>query len=227
MRSYSLNPEAAKGAGMTSRIEETGRYVGTFTRAEIVTSKKNTEGVEFTFTSTDGRTADYLTCWTYNADGRELYGYKILQAVMTCLRVKNVEPAAMKFTDRDGAPRNANGFPALTGKPIGLLLQREEYEKQDGSIGFKFNIVAPFDPTTGLAAGEILDRKTTAEYIDRILPTLRDKPAQARRDAPSTQYTSSGHPANQRPASSGNGLADLDDDIPFNVYGPRRQSYVL
>lgn len=212
MRSYSLDPTAAQQAGVSNRITETGRYTGRFTRAESVLSRQQSEGVEFTFESDDGQTADFLTCWTYNAEGKELYGYKVLMAVMTCLRVKQLAPRAMMFQRHDG-PHKANGFPDLMGKPIGLLLQREEYEKQNGDIGYKFNIALPFEPSTGLTAGEILSKATAPGGVDKALAGLRDKPLKGR-SAPSS-YASSGHPANRTPGSGGSGLADMDDDIPF------------
>lgn len=206
-RSYSLDPEQARQAGVSNRITESGRYVGRFTRAEAIKSRQNTEGVEFTFETDDGQTADYLTCWTYNERGESLYGFKVLMAVMTCLRVKQLAPRQMQFQGRDGA-RVADGFPDLMDKPIGLLLQREEYAKQDGSTGFKFNIALPFDAASNLTAGEILGKATTPVALDKAQAALRDKPLQKRRET-THEYASGGHPAN------GGGLGDMDDDIPF------------
>lgn len=206
-RTYSLDPEQAKQAGVSNRIVESGRYLGRFTRAEAIKSRQNTEGVEFTFETDDGQTADYLTCWTYNERGESLYGLKVLMAVMTCLRVKQLAPKQMQFQGRDGA-RVGDGFPDLMDKPIGLLLQREEYAKQDGSTGFKFNIALPFDAASNLTAGEILGKATTPAALDKAQAALRDKPLQKRREA-AHEYASSGHPAN------GGGVGDMDDDIPF------------
>lgn len=211
MRSYNLDPNQAKQAGVSNRITESGMYTGRFVRAEAIKSRQETEGVEFTFESVDGQTADFLTCWTYNADGKELYGLKVLMAVMTCLRVKQLAPREMMFQKHDGSQRGI-GYPDLTNKPIGLLLQREEYEKQDGSVGFKFNIALPFEASSGLTAREILSSVTAPNDMERALAGLRDKPLKSR---PDTQYASSGHPANRVPGSGGSGLAGMDDDIPF------------
>ena len=69
---YTLNPEAAKQAdNLFSRIEEKGKYLGMLTRAEPITSKKGSKGVDFSFKSETGATADYLTIWTHNGDGKQ------------------------------------------------------------------------------------------------------------------------------------------------------------
>lgn len=208
-RSYSLNADLAKAAGVSNRITETGRYVGHFTRAEAIVSRQRTEGVEFTFESDDGQTADFLSCWTYNERGESLYGLKVLNAVMTCMRVKQLAPRQMQFQGRDGA-RVADGFPDLMNKPIGLLLQREEYEKRDGSAGYKFSIALPFEASTGLTAGEILGKVTTPVGAAKALAGLRDRPMQRRAES-TYEYASSGHPAN----SSSVGDAFDDQEIPF------------
>lgn len=207
-RSYSLDTEQAKAAGVSNRITESGKYVGRFTRAEAIVSRQHTEGVEFTFETDDGQTADFLTCWTYNERGESLYGLKVLNAVMTCMRVKQLAPRQMQFQGRDGA-RVAEGFPDLMDKRIGLLLQREEYVKRDGETGYKFNIALPFEASSGLTAGEILGKVTAPVALDKAHASLRDKPVQQRR--PPTEHASSGHPAN----GYGNGLGDMDSDIPF------------
>ena len=93
-------------------------------------------------------------------------------------------------------------FPELTNKRIGLLLQREEYEKSNGSIGAKVNIVGCFDAESELTASEILARKTEPETLARMVAALRDKPMKGTR------------PTAAEPQHDG-GIADMDDDIPF------------
>lgn len=209
-RSYTLDAEQARAAGVSNRITETGKYVGKFTRAEEVVSRSKTEGVEFTFESNDGRTADFLTCWTYNEAGDALYGLKVLNAVLTCLRVKQITPSKMQIQGRDGV-RQANGFPDLMGKPIGLLLQREDYIKTDGLATFKFNIALPFEASSELTAGEILSKATSPVGLAKATAALRDKAPRAAAPRTNTTYASTSHAAN----GGGAGLADIDDDIPF------------
>ncbi len=207
-RSYALDPKSAAQAGANTYINETGKYKGRFTRAEIVTSRQSTEGVEFSFVSDEGLRADYLTLWTYNAKGEALPSLKALNAIMACLRLRALDPASITVTDFNGT-RTASGFPALMGKPIGVVLQREEYEKtsrdQNGEplIGYKFNLLAPFDAQTELMAGEILAKASAPEQLAKMLATLKDKPMQSRTMKPA-----------RSPAAAG-GVEDLDSDIPF------------
>lgn len=200
LRSYTLDADLAKQVGTRLRITRSGKYVGRFTRAELVVSRQKSEGVEFSFESDDGRTADYLSCWTHNVDGRELYGLKVLNAVLTCLGVREIVAKPATLQDRHGGTRDARIFPQLLDRPIGLVLQREEYLKQDGSVGWKFNVVAPFEAARGLTAGEILAKADAPEQLERMIAGLRDKTLPQR---PTAGIVASG------------GLADLDDDIPF------------
>lgn len=208
-RSYNLNPDQARQADTGSnRITETGKYSGRFTRAEAVKSKQQTEGIEFAFEADNGQSADFLTLWTYNADGKELFGLKVLNALMTCMRVKTINPqqGMVEKWDRDSGSKTkmaATIYPELMGKPIGLLLQREEYTKQDNSIGSKFNIYGCFEAATELVASEILEKATKAEKLPRIVASLHDKPMQKQRVA--SAYAS----------QLGDTFADMKDDIPF------------
>lgn len=210
-RSYDLNTKSAAAADNTmSRIDETGKYVGTLTRAEAVTSKQGTEGVEFSFRADDGATADFLTLWTYNRAGDELPSLKVLNAMMTVLRVKTIRPTQgqVEKWDPDSRSREkvaATIFPELTGKRIGLLLQREEYEKQNGDVGSKMNLYSVFDADSELTASEILSRRTQPEVLAKMVATLRDKPLKGRSTVTRQATT----------APAGNGDAFDDDDIPF------------
>jgi hypothetical protein len=207
--SYSLDTTAAReGDTQNLRITETGAYIGAFTKAEKVTSKKGTTGVEFSFLSREKQSADFLTLWTVNEAGEQIYGFKQLMALMTCMRVKDVSETkgtVEKFEDGQKVKVAATIHPELTGKPIGILLQREEYEKNNGQIGHKFNLVGFFDPQTRMTATEILDKAGTAEKLDKMVAALKDKPLQKR------AAMNHGTPAGE-PAPTG----DMpDDEIPW------------
>lgn len=208
-RSYNLNPEQAKQAdNVGNRITETGKYIGVFTKAESIKSKSQTEGIEFSFQSSGGQSADFLTIWTYNKEGQEIFGLKQLNAIMTCLKVKTITPTDGQVEKWEGGSKAkvpATIYPELMGKKIGVLLQREEYFKADGSTGKKFNIYACFEPESEMVASEILERATVAAKLPKILATLKDRPAQARSAAP----------AGAAPAKTGGAFDELDDDIPF------------
>ncbi len=210
MRTYDLNPEQAKQAE-SARITETGKYVGVFTAAYGTESQKHTEGIEFAFKTDDGRTADFLTLWTYNADNKELFGLKVLNALMTCARVKRLAPAAGTIDKWENGQRvkvAAQVFPDLTNKRVGLLLQREEYRKQDGSTGNKFNIVGAFDAESEMTASEILAKASKPEKLAGMVASLRDKLLVGGGSAGSHSSA---------PAENGGG-GFPDDDIPFGAH---------
>src|SRR5690606_30038956 len=163
-------------------------------------------GVEFSFKADDGSTADFLTLWTYNAKGDALPSLKALNAMMTVARVRNLTPTqgTVEKWDAQAGQRMqmaATIFPELTNKRMGLLLQREEYEKNNGDIGTKVNIVGCFDPETELTASEILAQKTTPETLAKMVAALKDKPLKNRR--------------HYEPAGDQYGPGSIDDDIPF------------
>jgi hypothetical protein len=207
---YALNTQAAKEADQKGgSINETGKYAGTFTRAENVKSKGGTLGVEFSFRSDDGKSADYLTLWTKNAEGKELYGFKTLMAIMTCLKVKNIAPVMRsieKYSHDAQAKQTvqAEVFPDLMNKPIGLLIQMEEYENKDKTATkWKPSIYAPFQKDGSFTASEILNKAVKAETMEKMLAALHDRPlrGKAAQAAPVTPAPSS--------------FDDFDDDIPF------------
>lgn len=209
MSTYALDTDAAKQADNGgARINETGKYIGQFAKAKKVISKQGTEGIEFSFEATNGQTADYLTVWTINKDGEQIYGYKQLMALMTCLKVRNIETKAGEVEEYDSVAKQvvkakAEIFPALMGKPIGVLLQMEEYEKKDGTVGEKAAFAGFFDPQTEQTAAEILEKREAgalANMVSRLLPVKRLKGSRPVQSADAQCST----PDNFR-----------DDDIPF------------
>lgn len=208
---YNLDPKAAAAADVIfSKIEQKGKYLGTLTRAESVTSKKGTKGIDLSFRANTGETADYLTLWTHNADGKQLMGFNTLMAIMTCLRVKtlNAEDGEIEKYDQDQAKRvkvTVPLFKELMGKPIGLLLAMEEYPKTAGGTAWKPVISAAFDENE-FTASEILSQAKTPETLTKMVMALRDKPLKGSASAP-VSHGESDHPAGQ--------FDDFPDSIPF------------
>lgn len=207
---YTLNTEAAKQAdNINQRIDSSGKYMGVLTRAEPITSKKGSKGVDMSFRSDTGATADYLTLWTHNADGKQLQGFNVLMAIMTCLRVRDLKPqdGTVEKWDADQQKRVTMTVPLfkeLMGKPLGLLLHMEEYAKTAGGTAWKPMISAPFDKDE-FTASEILNKAKAPEILAKMVLSLRDRPLKAGSSIPSATATTS---------SSGS-FDDMDSDLPF------------
>lgn len=203
---YTLDTNAAKQAdNINLRIDQTGKYLGIFTRAEQTTSTKGTKGVDFSYKSDAGATADYLTIWTHNASGEPLHGFKVLMAIMTCMRVKSLSAAQGEVEKYDQASKSRIKvtvplFSDLMNKQIGLLLQMEEYAKTAGGTAWKPTIFAAFDKDE-FTASEILSKAVKPETLGRMVQSLKDRPLKG-----------TAAPAHSDKAS---GFDDFEDDIPF------------
>ncbi len=205
---YILDQNAAKAADvMHSKIEQKGAYVGTFTRAEPIISKKGTQGVDLSFKTNNSETADYLTLWTHGADGDQLPGFKVLMSIMTCLRVTSLasEIGEIEKYNPDTKQREKVSIPLYKGlmnKQIGLLFFMEEYPKTAGGTAWKPIISAAYDEK-GFTASEILNKKTAPELVEKMKAQLKDRP-----------YKGAG---SQQPTSSASHFDDLPipDDFPF------------
>ncbi|KAG0186340.1 hypothetical protein DFQ28_008028 [Apophysomyces sp. BC1034] len=178
---YSLDTNAARQADeRNGRITEIGKYAGIFTRSEDVTSSKGTRGVDFAFETPERLSANF-TLWTMNAKGEPLFGFKQLQALMACLRIKSTTPtrAIVKKWDRETSSIqefDAEVFKELMDKKVGILFETEDYLKKDGSIGTKVVPAAFFEASSGLMAGEILDRKVEPVQLSKMILALRHRP---------------------------------------------------
>ncbi|KCB26243.1 hypothetical protein [Bordetella hinzii] len=217
---YKLDTQAAKQADSTGgRISEKGKYVGKFTRAEhVVSDRTGTMGIDFDFVTDSGQRARF-SIYTRRSDGTNTYGFKQLNAIMTCLGLRELadpKNVPAKVYDHDQGKEVevvVPQFPELLGKPIGLLLHMEEYGDQ-GKWRPAFSFA--FRATDELMASEILDRKTAPEQLPKALLTLRDKPLKANDGGFSTGTPSgsSGGMNDANRAAAAAAAADLDD-IPF------------
>lgn len=206
--------EARKADNFSSVIRDSGKYVGTITRAEKLLSKNGVEGVGLSFKTDDGASANYLDVYTVKPDGQKLRGYNIVQALLCCARVRSADEGTITFERWDSEERRmvqatATGYPSLMGKRIGFLLQKELQTHQNtGEDVERLNIVAVFEAATGLSSSEILDNKTKPERIDVIARMIAANPVRDTRKRQQPKAPS--HAGTQ--SSGGN---DFDDDIPF------------
>lgn len=215
--SYSLDTKAAKSAdSISATIRETGKYIGVITRAEAITSTKGTKGLGLSFKADDGSAADYLDLWTHNKDGEALSSLKTVNALLACLKLREIKEGKINFEkwDRDAGQRarfDGMGYPDLMGKRIGFLLRKEIEEDDKGNERDRVAIFAVFQADTELTATEVLDQKTKPERLSKMFDALMAKPVNDKRKGRKAG-------ASSRPASSsptGGGFDDMDDDIPF------------
>ena len=210
---YALDTQSAQYARKAdqtgSRITEIGKYVGTFTQAEDITAGTGTKGVALRFES-NGQSAN-LSLYTIKPDGEKIMGYQALMAIMTCMSLRNIapKPGTVKVWDNDTrteVTKQAQVFPELCGKPIGLLLETEDYTKNDGGIGTRMVIAGIFRASDEFTASEILDKKTVPEQLGKMVARLHHRPAK-----------SAAKPRQASPvaAGGGSGFEDFDDQIPF------------
>lgn len=214
---YQLDTQAARHADTAgATIKEIGKYVGEFIQAEDIKTKKGGRGVAFVFKSASGQKAN-LAIYTTSADGERYQGYDTLMAIMTCMQLRGIKPAPGKVTKWDYEAKkevqeDGTLFPDLH-KPIGVLLETEDYEKQDGSTGTRMVLKNVFQPGTELTASEILDKKTQPVALAKMVEGLRHRPLKGARPTPQRTAETAGGPPSGHPASSG--FDDMSDDIPW------------
>lgn len=184
---YTLDVAAAKQADQTGRfIKETGKYKGQFTKAESLLAESGTKGISFTFESDEKQTVNF-SVYTTKSDGTKLRGFQTVMALMACMRLNKVSPAVMgeatkyDFDAGQDVKYQAPLLQDLMGKPIGVILQSCEYEKQKsrvptGEYGWKIELQGAFASATELTASEILTQKTKPEVLAGLIAHLADRP---------------------------------------------------
>ena len=201
MTNYTLDTNAAKKAGMSNYISETGSYKGRIKVAFACKSKQNTEGMEIMFEDDNKMSADYLQIWTRKADGTLLPGDAMVHAIMACCELRNMTTED-RPVERNNSTATVPVYKELTGKRIGFLMEKEPYLKADGTTGFSMVLVCPFEADSGRTAKEKLD-KANAETLPAMIARLKDRPM--RKPAGGSSRVSAPATANAGP----------DDDIPF------------
>ena len=206
--SYELDTNQARKADQRGAfINDTGKYIGKIIRAEEITATSGTKGIDFTFASNTGQQAKFAL-YTVKADGSRInIGHAFVMALMTCLKVRKMEITPMKVKKWDAAANaeidaTAPCFPDLMSKDIGVLLEAEQYEKNNGDVGVRMVLAGVFQADTELTASEVLDKKTSPEQLPKMVAMLRDRPLKAQKSTGRKVSESAGH-------------ADMDDEIPF------------
>lgn len=166
------NQESAVKAGGGDYITEGGAHVVTITNAKYITSQKGTSGLEFSVATQDGLKANFINVYyakapaSPNAQGEPVAGgVSILNAMMGILRVNAI-------TSKQDVKEWV--CPEFIGKTIGLFLQKKLFTKNDGSDGYGFEIVVPYNPVDCKTVREIVDNKPP-QTIERMSNNYKDR----------------------------------------------------
>lgn len=182
-RNYALDPNAAREANTGGkRIQETGKYIGNIVAGFYECNQNGTESLNIMFRSDQGQEAGPLTIYTHNGAGEALAGYKLVNAIMTCCKVKSLTPRALpvQLYDHDQqavVTKTKECYTELMGKRIGFVLQQEEYEKQRSEgTGTRMVIFAPFEAESERMAAEVLDKKAEPEQLGHVMAWIAKNP---------------------------------------------------
>ena len=206
--SFTRNDASAKSLDGGQWITTSGAFIGTITQAMVGVSDSGTQFVEIAFKD-DGGALCFPKLFLAKKDGTEVFGAKILNALMVVCGLDKVDVLEAKVYLRDkNAPnglRVENGYrmPALEKKHVGIVVQRENRIYQGKKV-YQINLLTPFDPQTRKVAKEILENAPEAKLLDARLKTLKDKDSTGQAQA--AAQPPAGHPA----------TADLpEEDLPF------------
>lgn len=222
---FTFDPEAAKKAGSSALLNETGAFEGVILHAHYnFGTDSQSQTLELAFES-NGAKANYLRINYIGRNGEPTFGMDLIAALLWAAGVRDAQPQ-----QRQTADGTVWALPAIEGKPVGLVLQKELRTKEtDGTDTYQMNVRHVFQVKTRLTYAE-LSEKAPAEAIDKLLLTLKDvdkrQPATANGAAPGARGGPTGNRYAQQPQSNlqrnaGNRNTspqpepDFDDDIPF------------
>lgn len=178
---YDYDEKAAtKADDAASRIAEAGPYIGKFTKAFAIEAQSGAQGITFEFDSPGNGTIEF-SLYTISKDGAPIFGANMVNAIMFLLGVKKLvsETGMVERYDADVGKRveeDGEVFPALVGKPVGIVLQKELYTKSNGARdGIRFGLYGLFQPETKLMMSEIKEKKTSPVKLDRLIKGLKVK----------------------------------------------------
>lgn len=162
MASFSYSDDKVERISSYRIIEEGGFYVGAITEAYDDASKSGAKCIRFTFQSLEGRANFAIYYQSGNGErliGADMIAGGLLKVVgldkigskSEIIKLYNFDSGAFEDTQKEV-------YPALYNKALGVVLQKIYYEKRDGSLGFRFDLVH-FTDTTGRVASEIRANK--------------------------------------------------------------------
>jgi len=199
-----FNNDAAQNAGVGTGASTSGAYCGIL-MAKAITANTGTKGIEFSIHGDCD--VNYLTCYYVKKDGAEIRGgLNIINAIMGILRQNEINIVRGRINDEE-----CDVIPELTNKPIGLVLQKILYTKnnQERSDGYKFDIVMPFNDRTRQTFKESQEN-AEAKSVDRILETLEDKDERIKNSGPQSTQNNDNYGITQDNATAQRPVSKFD-----------------
>ena len=205
---YNEEQAAAADTGGSEYITESGVYRGFIEQAKWTEAQTGAKGLELTFESEKGQKANYLTLYYQKKDGSQNeVGHQQIQSLMGVTGAQALSQAP-----------GSNGLiaPELTRKPVQVALERENYIKQNGDEGFRFQIKCFMSARSGLTIAEHKagkEAESAGYWAKRFAEKPQGKPAKQQ----SMGAQGAAVHGQQPPQGSYQGppADDMDDEIPF------------
>ncbi|SPL72017.1 hypothetical protein [Acinetobacter stercoris] len=217
-KQFGFNPESAKLADTSNRIEEAGKYKGIIKSMEFITSRNTgTTGFEIDF-ETDHKESALLTIWTEKSDGTPLSGVHKINALLACIGVRGLTPTNSQLEKYDFELKERKMQPCVVapevaGKRVGFLLQRENYINERNENKHKMNFFAVFQADSELMAKEIIDNKTVPEALPKSLIALMANPVTTQKPK-TTNGSNTNNGSYGGYSQNGNGNSQFGNDVP-------------
>jgi hypothetical protein len=216
---FNLDRNAACAADNKSAfIDEAGKYIGAFTRAELVNGQTGSIGLGLTFKTEGGSEAQFYINTSYLKDGQQQAnngGVQTVSAILACFKLNSSgDPAQVTVEKWNNESKQrekvqVSGFPLLMNKPIGLLIQMEIEKNSEKGLP-RPTIYAPFSAESEKTASEILAKVTTPAKLEKMVQAVMAKPLIDRRPKGGQTSGYGGHAHDQSTPP------DDWDDIPFD-----------
>lgn len=218
MNNIAFNQEVATGEIGTGKMTG-GAKVGVLEAAWVTHPTNQSKSIEINIEGADGM-FKFIKMQYVDKDGKDSKGGMVaIQNIMGLLRIGNLTEAQSGRADLNGNP--VKDVPELTGKEIGLFLQRRDYTWNNADK-FGWNIKAVFDPSTKKTFNEAL-KNLPAEKLQFCIDNIEDiddrvasQSGQAQATAPQQQW---GGQQAQQPARQ----PDQNPQQGFNNQQPSHQ----
>ena len=163
---FQFSQDAAMASRESFGITESGAYVGKLSAKYVQGSNgSKSAGIEFSLECDQGK-LNYLTAWYQKKDGTcNTTGYNLVNAMMGLLKLQTL---TSKQVGEEWV------CPEFEGKQLGLVVQKELFTKNDGSEGYKFEIVMPFSAQSRKTLKEAI-ANAPATAVDKMIPLLKTK----------------------------------------------------